>query len=166
MTDDPRRGRPDPEHGGEPMDDPMDEPDGARAAPGWPPREILAPFVLLAVSMRRAHGYLIEEHLRALGLIGIGMSTLYRTLRHLEREGYLESTWEPGPTGPARRVYTLTDIGRAWLDTSAAMLDAYRQTIDRFFGLYASAQRPGGTGRGPSEGEPSEPAQREGDHAP
>ena len=115
-----------------------DRADSSRAQPGWPPREILAPFVLLAVSMQRAHGYLIEEQLRALGLLGIGMSTLYRTLRQMEREGYLASTWEPGPTGPARRVYTLTDAGRVWLDTSAAMLDAYRQTIDRFFGLYGA----------------------------
>ena len=64
------------------------------------------------------------------------MSTLYRTLRQMEKEGFLESTWEPGPTGPARRVYSITGSGDAWLATSAAMLDAYRETINRFFGLY------------------------------
>jgi PadR family transcriptional regulator PadR len=106
---------------------------------GWPPRDILAPFVLLAVSMQRAHGYVIEDYLRALGLFGITMSTLYRTLRQMERDGFLESTWEPGPTGPARRVYTITDAGHVWLDSSATMLNAYRQTIDRFFGLYGAA---------------------------
>lgn len=104
--------------------------------PGWPPRDILAPFVLLAVSLQRAHGYAIEDYLRGFGLFGITMSTLYRTLRQMERDGFLESTWEPGPTGPARRVYTITDTGDAWLTTSAAMLDAYRDTINRFFGLY------------------------------
>ena len=104
--------------------------------PGWPPRDILAPFVLLAVSLQRAHGYVIEDYLRALGLFGITMSTLYRTLRQMEKDGFLESTWEPGPTGPARRVYTITDAGHAWLDSSATMLNAYRETIDRFFGLY------------------------------
>ena len=104
--------------------------------PGWPPRDILTPFVLLAVSLQRAHGYAIEDYLRGFGLFGITMSTLYRTLRQMERDGFLESTWEPGPTGPARRVYTITDTGDAWLTTSAAMLDAYRETINRFFGLY------------------------------
>jgi PadR family transcriptional regulator, regulatory protein PadR len=108
--------------------------------PSWPPRDILAPFVLLAVSLQRAHGYVIEDYLRALGLFGITMSTLYRTLRQMEKDGFVESTWEPGPTGPARRVYTITDAGHTWLDSSAAMLNAYRATIDRFFGLY-------GTGR-------------------
>ena len=48
------------------------------------------------------------------------MSTLYRTLRQMEKDGFLESTWEPGPTGPARRVYTITDAGHDWLDSSAA----------------------------------------------
>jgi PadR family transcriptional regulator PadR len=122
---------------------------------GWPPRDLLAPFVLLAVSMERAHGYVIEDYLRALGVFGITMSTLYRTLRQMEKDGFLESTWEPGPTGPARRVYTITDAGHAWLDSSAAMLDAYRQTIDRFFGLY-------GAGRDATRREPDEPAHSKG----
>jgi PadR family transcriptional regulator len=116
--------------------DPLDE---REPLSGWPPRDILAPFVLLAVSMQRAHGYVIEDYLRAFGLFGITMSTLYRTLRQMEKDGYLESTWEPGPTGPARRVYTITDAGHAWLDSSAALLDAYRQTIDRFLDVYGAA---------------------------
>jgi PadR family transcriptional regulator len=118
--------------------DPAEPPDEREPITGWPPRDILAPFVLLAVSMQRAHGYVIEDYLRAFGLFGITMSTLYRTLRQMEKDGFLESTWEPGPTGPARRVYTITDAGHAWLDSSAAMFDTYRQTIDRFLDLYGA----------------------------
>jgi poly-beta-hydroxybutyrate-responsive repressor len=117
---------------------------------GWPPRDILAPFVLLAVSLQRAHGYVIEDYLRALGLFGITMSTLYRTLRQMEKDGFLESTWEPGPTGPARRVYTITNAGHAWLDSSATMLNTYRETIDRFFGLYEAGPRARGNSPGES----------------
>ena len=124
---------------------------------GWPPRDMLAPFVLLAVSLQRAHGYVIEDYLRALGLFGFTMSTLYRTLRQMEKDGFLESTWEPGPTGPARRVYTITDAGRTWLDTSAAMLNAYRDTIDRFFGLYGA----GSGGNGDQPGEPTHDQERQ-----
>lgn len=132
------------------MPDPREPIDKREPLPGWPPREVLAPFVLLAVSMQRAHGYVIEDYLKALGLFGITMSTLYRTLRQMEKDGFLESTWEPGPTGPARRVYTITDAGHTWLESSATMLNAYRQTIDRFFGLY-------GTGPGASRDQPNEP---------
>ncbi len=133
-----------------PGEDAPREPDDERGPlPGWPPRDILAPFVLLAVSLQRSHGYVIEDYLRALGLFGITMSTLYRTLRQMEKDGFLASTWEPGPTGPARRVYTITDTGRVWLDSSAAMLGTYRDTIDRFFGLY-------GAGSGPTQNQSDE----------
>ncbi len=136
----------DPTPGEDAPREPLDE---REPLSGWPPRDVLAPFVLLAVSLQRSHGYVIEDYLRALGLFGITMSTLYRTLRQMEKEGFLESTWEPGPTGPARRVYTITDTGRVWLDSSAAMLGAYRDTIDRFFGLY-------GAGSGANQRQPDE----------
>jgi PadR family transcriptional regulator, regulatory protein PadR len=103
---------------------------------GWSPRDILIPYVLLAVSLQRAHGYLIEEYLRSIGFFSLEMSTLYRTLRQLEKDGLLQSSWEPGPTGPARRVYSLTDVGRSWLDQWAGTLDTYRRMLDQFFGLY------------------------------
>lgn len=98
---------------------------------------MLVPYVLLAVSLQRAHGYLIEEYLTSLGFFTIDMSTLYRTLRQLEKDGLLLSDWETGPAGPARRVYTLTDAGRAWLDAWVATLDSYRAMIDTFFSLYS-----------------------------
>jgi PadR family transcriptional regulator, regulatory protein PadR len=130
-------------------DRPTEPTDEREAFPGWPPRDILPPFVLLAVSLQRAHGYAIEDYLRGFGLFGITMSTLYRTLRQMEKDGFLESAWEPGPTGPARRVYTITGPGDAWLATSAAMLDTYRTTINTFFGLYDAG--PGAKRRQPDE---------------
>ena len=133
---------------------PVDEPEPLF---GWPPRDFIAPFVLLAVSMQRSHGYVIEDYLRALGLFGITMSTLYRTLRQMEKDGFLESTWEPGPTGPARRVYTITDAGHVWLDSSALMLNAYRETIDRFFGLYGAGPRANRARRADSKAEKETP---------
>src|SRR5919108_5240389 len=119
---------------------PPSEPQAEQAAPqseqaaptpsmSWSPRDVLVPYVLLAVSLQRAHGYWIEEYLRGLGLIGLEMSTLYRTLRQLERDGLLRSTWEPGPAGPARRVYGLTESGRLWLDSWALALDTYRSLL-------------------------------------
>lgn len=114
--------------------------DGERPI-GWAFRDFLIPYVLLALSVQRAHGYFIEQYLRGLGLANVEMSTLYRTLRQLERDGLVSSTWEPGPDGPARRIYSLTDAGRWWLDAGATMLESYRTLIDRFFGSYAGLNR-------------------------
>jgi len=121
---------------------------GAGGGIDWSPRDMLIPYVLLAVSLGRAHGYLIEEYLKNLNFFRADASTLYRTLRQLEKDGLLLSDWEPGPTGPARRVYSLTDAGHAWLDAWSATLEAYRGLIDNFFALY--------TGGNPTRSSPPE----------
>ena len=105
-------------------------------AAGWSPRDLLIPYVLLAISAQRAHGYYIEQYLRSLGLAQVEMTRLYRTLRQLEQQGLVTSAWEAGEGGPARRVYQLTDAGRGWLQTGATMLEGYRSAIDAFFGRY------------------------------
>jgi poly-beta-hydroxybutyrate-responsive repressor len=101
---------------------------------------MLMPYVLLAVSLQRAHGYMIEEYLRNLGLFRIDTSTLYRTLRQMEKDGLVTSEWESGQSGPARRVYSVTDAGLAWLDAWSAALEAYRGMIDNFFALYSGSR--------------------------
>lgn len=108
---------------------------------GWNFRDFMIPYILLSLSMQRAHGYFIEQYLRGLGLVNVELSTLYRTLRQMEKNGLVQSTWEPGPEGPARRIYSLTDAGRWWLDSGAAALAGYRDLIDRFFGSYSGPTR-------------------------
>ena len=105
------------------------------------PRDLLVPYVLLAVSLHKAHGYAIEDYLRQVGLVSVEISTLYRTLRQLENDGLLRSDWQPGPAGPARRVYSLTDLGTTWLDSWASALSTYRDMIDSFFDMYRAGRR-------------------------
>ena len=38
--------------------------------------------------------------------------------------------------GPARRVYTITDAGEAYLGFWAEALEQYRRNMDAFFSLY------------------------------
>jgi len=118
----------------------------------WVPRDLLIPYILLAISLQRAHGYLIEAYLKNLGFFGVDKSVLYRTLRQLEKDGIVVSVWELGAVGPARRVYTLTDVGRIWLNNWSTALEGYRQLIDRFFTLYS-----GGGGVTDSDSRESEP---------
>jgi PadR family transcriptional regulator PadR len=114
----------------------------SRSEPGWSGRDLLTPYVLLAISTQKAHGYFIEQYLRSLGLAQVEMTTLYRMLRQLERDGLVRSAWEAQAGGPARRVYTLTEAGRSLLDSGASYLEQYRHAIDSFFGTYgATAKR-------------------------
>ena len=116
-------------------DEPQDQQPEVKAEP--PPRTWLTPYLLMMLRSWNAYGY---ELVRQLSLFGFGMvdpGTVYRALRDLERDGYVTSAWDTTVTsGPARRVYTITDAGVAVLGTWATALDSYRQTLDRFFNLY------------------------------
>lgn len=61
------------------------------------------------------HGYAIAREIerRSKDTLQLGEGSLYPALRTLERDGLITGRWEPQPSGPARKVYELTDAGRA-----------------------------------------------------
>lgn len=115
-----------------------DEPVGQGEVP-WSPRNLLVPYLLLALSTYRAHGYLLQQYLRGLGFFGVDTTTIYRNLRQLEKQGLVTSAWDTGEDGPARRVYSLTDAGEVFLKSWAGALDQYRTILDQFFSMYSGA---------------------------
>ena len=77
----------------------------------------IEPIVLRILKEKQnSYGYEIAECLEdyALTAATIEGAALYRTLRTLESNGYVNSAWTPGD-GPARRSYSLTRAGQAHL---------------------------------------------------
>jgi poly-beta-hydroxybutyrate-responsive repressor len=104
---------------------------------GAPPRTWLTPYLLMMLRSWNAYGYELVRQLTLFGFGAVDPGTVYRALRELERDGYVTSAWDTSVTsGPARRVYTITDAGVAALGLWADALNNYRQTLDRFFRLY------------------------------
>jgi PadR family transcriptional regulator PadR len=94
------------------------------------------PAVLHLLSARPAHGYELLEQLPELTGERVDMGNLYRFLRHLEAERIVRSAWDDDQPGPSKRIYELTDEGRALLaEWTAALRDA-QQRIDRFLTSY------------------------------
>ncbi len=93
------------------------------------------PVVLVMLREWNSYGYELMERMAAFGLEATNPGTLYRTLRNMERNGTVKSTWETSKGGPARRVYSITDAGEAYLDFWAKALEQYRQNMDTFFRL-------------------------------
>jgi len=60
------------------------------------------------------------------------LGTLYRVLRRTERDGLTQSEWKPAESGPARRMYSLTNLGRCALDEITADLDHTRELTQGF----------------------------------
>ena len=105
------------------------------------PRNWLVPVILLSLREWNSYGYELMERASAFGFEAMNPGTLYRTLRQMEKEGIVESTWETSRGGPARRMYSITDAGRAYLDFWAQSLEQYQRTMDNFFRLYTGKPR-------------------------
>ena len=111
------------------------EGEGPRAAEARP-RNWLVPVILLSLRDWNSYGYELMERATAFGLEAMNPGTLYRTLRQMEKDGIVESTWETSKGGPARRMYSITDAGKSYLDFWAKSLEQYQQTMEAFFRLY------------------------------
>ena len=100
------------------------------------PRNWLVPVILLRLQELNSYGYELMERAAVFGFEAINPGTLYRTLRQMEKEGLCKSKWETSRGGPARRVYSITDAGEAYLDFWAEALEQYKRNMDTFFRLY------------------------------
>lgn len=113
-----------------------------RAGTGKPER-FIQPTLLMALKDKPSYGYELAANISQWGFIKgdppPGM--VYRHLRQMEEEELVSSKWEAEGSGPARRVYSLTDAGaevlHAWIQymdrqatTLAAFVAAYRQSQD------------------------------------
>ena len=102
-------------------------------------RSWLATYLLMMLRTWNAYGYELVRQLTVFGFGAIDPANVYRALRELERDGYVTSAWDTSITsGPARRVYTITEAGIEALQLWSSALDNYRQSLDRFFNLYQS----------------------------
>ena len=94
-------------------------------------------LVLLAVlgqSRQALYGYQIAKRLEELGEAGVlagKQSALYPVLRNLEANGLLASEVEPSVSGPPRRYYRITKLGREVLREWIAAWEATRDSVDK-----------------------------------
>ena len=98
---------------------------------GGQPKNFLRPCLLLLLRESPAHGYDLLERLREFS-IERDPGGLYRTLRAMEHERLVASSWEPSFTGPDRRRYELTETGERWLVAWSRTLEDTRRVIDLF----------------------------------
>jgi poly-beta-hydroxybutyrate-responsive repressor len=105
------------------------------------PKNWSVPVILLSLRECGSYGYELMERTAALGFGAMNPGTLYRSLRQMEKEGFCESKWDTTKGGgPARRMYTITDAGKLYLEFWAKSLEKCRQKVDAFFRLYTAGQ--------------------------
>ena len=102
----------------------------------------LVPILLLMLRQWSSYGYELMEKMSTFGLAAMNPGTFYRTLRQMEKDGMVSSSWDTSEGGPARRMYSITDAGEAYLNYWAESLNQYQRMMDTFFRLYTGQPTP------------------------
>ena len=104
-----------------------------RHARGRTPRNMrpfLEPAILILLKEKPSYGYKILEDLSDFNMRNVNASLVYRMLSRMERFEWIQSTLEASEkTGPARRIYQLTDEGKGILNQWVEKLENQREKI-------------------------------------
>jgi poly-beta-hydroxybutyrate-responsive repressor len=109
------------------------------------PKDMMSTCLLTFLRGWNAHGYELMQRLNELNLGGFDQTAVYRTLRQLEQQGLVDSFWDTSASGPARRMYSLTQAGEMMLSGWIGMLERYQQglvSLMEFYKAAAEAQIP------------------------
>lgn len=94
--------------------------------------------LLLLLCQETSHGYTLAEQLNDFGFSkeDLNMGSLYRTLRKMEKDALVSSCWEEGKQGPKKRVYQITEAGKASLKNWIVLLKKRRKRISKLINYY------------------------------
>jgi PadR family transcriptional regulator, regulatory protein PadR len=99
------------------------------------PKNWLVLVMLLTLRESDSYGYELRERAAEFGCEALNYGTYYRTLRQMEENGSVDSTWDVKSNGPARRMYSITEAGESYLAFLAEGLKQYQRNMDAFFHL-------------------------------
>jgi len=97
------------------------------------------PCILLLLSKVPSHGYGLMEGLAKHCGERVDVGDLYRTLRRMEHDGWVSSAWDRKTNGRDKRVYTITQEGRAFLKHAVTSLQQTDALIHHLFSGYQKA---------------------------
>ncbi|MCQ6274490.1 poly-beta-hydroxybutyrate-responsive repressor [Bacillus sp. V3B] len=100
------------------------------------PKNLMIPVLLLSLRNWNLHGYKLIQELSRFGFSSIDQGNVYRILRQLEKDDLVKSEWDTTTGGPAKRIYSITEAGEAYLKTCTGALEQYQSIINRFFTIY------------------------------
>jgi poly-beta-hydroxybutyrate-responsive repressor len=88
--------------------------------------------LLLLLKDASGYGYGLIEQLSDFGISAsqLNVGSLYRSLRKLEKQELVKSTWEAASQGPRRRVYAITGRGKETLSLWISYLEQRKKKIE------------------------------------
>ncbi len=115
----------------------------SETSPGFRPSgDMLMAHLLALLRGWTAYGYDLVQRLEEAGYGDFNKGSIYRTLRQMERLGLVSSDWDTSTDGPARRMYTVTQLGLSFLTDWLAVVDAHRQNLELLMGVQPTVHDP------------------------
>jgi len=125
-----------------------------------PTGDMLNAHLLAMLQGWSAYGYELVQRLNEAGFGEYNKGSVYRALRQLEQTGLVDSMWDTSASGPARRVYHLTQAGILFLENWLALLDMHRALLGRFIETTARPRSTPAAERGQAPSDRQTPAAR------
>lgn len=92
-------------------------------------RGVLDTCLLALLARTPTHAYDLVVQLERHGIEGVGYGTVYPLMGRLRRQGLVDEQAEPSPSGPPRKVFSVSAAGRAALAEWAAQWDATTSSV-------------------------------------
>ena len=87
--------------------------------------------ILSVLRLEEGYGYEVVMRLKSIDELGVTESTVYPILSRLRVDGYLAVRTEPSPSGPPRRYFSLTSLGRHHLESMDRYWDTLHHSISK-----------------------------------
>lgn len=106
------------------------------------PKGDLPVLILAVLADAPRHGYAIAREIEQRSGHSLSMreGSLYPALRILEQDGAVTCEWVHMPSGPARKVYRLTEAGTMELRRRASAWKEYAAVIENMIGGIGDAE--------------------------
>jgi poly-beta-hydroxybutyrate-responsive repressor len=106
----------------------------------------IQPSILMALKSKPSYGYELIHEISRFGFVEgqAPPGMIYRHLRDLEANGLVASDWETDGTGPAKRVYQLTEEGSEILDFWISYMKKQVEKILNFVEMYKNIKKSSG----------------------
>lgn len=101
----------------------------------------IQPSILMSLYLKDSYGYELIQNIQNFGFIEgqAPPGMIYRHLRQLEEDGLVRSEWETKESGPAKRVYQITEDGQQILAVWADYMEGQAEKLNTFVKQFKKA---------------------------
>ncbi|MCH4023639.1 MAG: PadR family transcriptional regulator [Acetobacter sp.] len=88
---------------------------------------VLELCVMAVLARADSYGYDIASQLSE--AIGMGEGTIYPLMRRMQKDGIVSTYFVESPSGPPRKYYSLTDLGRSSLTAQRTAWESFASAV-------------------------------------